>query len=54
MKKVIVVPYDESWKHEYELIKAELLCVIDNCIITIEHVGIICVRIQRTEIGMAK
>jgi len=39
MKKVIVVPYDEQWKQEFELIKGELLPVLGNNIIAIEHVG---------------
>lgn len=39
MKKVIVVPYDEKWKHEFERIKTELLSVLENYIIAIEHVG---------------
>jgi GrpB-like predicted nucleotidyltransferase (UPF0157 family) len=39
MKRVIVVPYDEKWKAEFERIKEELLLVLDNSIIAIEHVG---------------
>ena len=39
MKKVIVVPYDEQWKQEFEKIKAELSRVLDDCVIAIEHVG---------------
>ena len=39
MKKVIVVPYDETWKQEFERIKTELLCVLEDCVTAIEHVG---------------
>lgn len=39
MKKVIVVPYDKKWKHEFERIKVELLYVLGNYVIAIEHVG---------------
>ncbi|MCL2774669.1 MAG: GrpB family protein [Oscillospiraceae bacterium] len=39
MRKVIVVPYDESWKCEFEKIKNELLEVLKDNIIKIEHVG---------------
>ena len=39
MERLAVIPYDENWKHEYERIKAELLCAIDGCILAIEHVG---------------
>jgi Uncharacterized conserved protein len=39
MRKVIVVPYDENWKKEFEKIRAELLCVLENDVIAIEHVG---------------
>jgi len=39
MKKVLVVPYDEKWKQEFEHIKAELLCSLANYVIAIEHVG---------------
>lgn len=39
MKKVIVVPYDEIWKTEFEKIKEELLSVLNGHIISIEHVG---------------
>lgn len=39
MKKVIVVPYDEIWKIEFEKIKEELLDALKGHIIAIEHVG---------------
>jgi GrpB-like predicted nucleotidyltransferase (UPF0157 family) len=39
MKKVVVVTYDEKWKAEFERIKEELLLVLDDCVIAIEHVG---------------
>jgi len=39
VKKIVVVPYDEKWKQAYERIKGELLCAVDDCIVTIEHVG---------------
>jgi len=39
MKKVIVVPYDEKWKEEFERIKAELWGVLSGHILEIEHVG---------------
>jgi len=39
MKKVIVVPYDEKWKQEFERIKAELLCALGGHVLAIEHVG---------------
>lgn len=39
MKKVIVVPYDEKWKQEFERIKTELLGVLKNYVIAVEHVG---------------
>ena len=39
MKRVIVVPYDESWKAEFERIKEELLAVLIDYAMAIEHVG---------------
>ncbi len=39
MKKVIVVPFDETWKTEFEMIKEELLNVLNGHIISIEHIG---------------
>ena len=38
-KKVIVVPYDESWKSEFEEIKKEIEGTIGALILGIEHVG---------------
>ena len=38
-KKVVVVPYDSSWKQEFEKIKNEVLSVLDKHFISIEHVG---------------
>jgi len=39
MRKIIVVPYDEKWKAEFERIKEELLAVLEDCAVAIEHVG---------------
>ena len=39
MKKVIVLPYDEKWKIEFERIEQELTLALDDCIMAIEHVG---------------
>lgn len=39
MKKVVVVPYDEIWKTEFEKIKVDLLKVLENDVLAIEHVG---------------
>ena len=38
-KKVIVVPYDETWSSSFEEIKKEIESVIGELIIGIEHVG---------------
>ena len=38
MKKVTVVPYDESWSLEFNRISEELLYVLDSLVV-IEHVG---------------
>ena len=37
--KVIVLPYDEKWKTDFEKIKNELVTAIGDLIIGIEHVG---------------
>ena len=37
--KVIVLPYDEKWKSDFEKIKNELVAAIGDLIIGIEHVG---------------
>lgn len=39
MKRVIVVPYDASWKTEFEKIKEELLYALGKLAMAIEHVG---------------
>lgn len=39
MARVIVTPYDEAWKSDFEEIKAEIEDVIGDLIIGIEHVG---------------
>ena len=38
-KKVIVVPYDDTWETSYELIKKEIEEALNGLIIGIEHVG---------------
>jgi len=38
-KRVVVVPYDETWKLAFEEIKKELEGAIGNWIVGIEHVG---------------
>ena len=38
-KKVIVLPYDEAWKSDFDKIKSEIEEVIGDLIIKIEHVG---------------
>ena len=38
-KKVIVLPYDEKWKSDFEKIRNELVAAIGDLIIGIEHVG---------------
>jgi len=39
MKNVIVLPYDEKWKENFIAIKNELMEVLGNTVIGIEHVG---------------
>lgn len=39
MRTIIVEPYNPQWSEEFEKIKKELLSVIGNNIISIEHVG---------------
>ncbi|MBR5265945.1 MAG: GrpB family protein, partial [Clostridia bacterium] len=39
MAKVVVLPYDESWKADFENIKAELDAVLGDLALAIEHVG---------------
>jgi GrpB-like predicted nucleotidyltransferase (UPF0157 family) len=38
-KHVVVLPYDEVWKKDFEDIKAELMTVLSGLILRIEHVG---------------
>lgn len=38
-KKVIVVPYDDTWETSYQLIKKEIEDAISDLILGIEHVG---------------
>ena len=38
-KKVIVLPYDRTWKSDFEKIKKELYDAIGDLIIGIEHIG---------------
>lgn len=38
-KKVIVLPYDEAWATEFEIIRAELESALRDSILGIEHVG---------------
>ncbi|PWJ71510.1 GrpB-like predicted nucleotidyltransferase (UPF0157 family) [Ruminococcaceae bacterium R-25] len=38
-KHVVVLPYDEAWKNDFEDIKAELMTVLSDLILRIEHVG---------------
>lgn len=38
-KRVVVVPYNEQWKADFEIIKQYLLTVIETQIVCIEHIG---------------
>lgn len=38
-KRVIVVPYDEQWKKDFDTIKQYLLTALKDTIIGIEHIG---------------
>ena len=38
-KRVVVVPYSEQWKTDFETIKQYLLPVVEDIIISIEHIG---------------
>lgn len=38
-RKVIVLPYQSSWKKDFQTIKKELLSAVGDLIIGIEHVG---------------
>ena len=50
-KHVVVLPYDEQWKHDFLQIKAELTNALGQLAIEIEHVGSTSVQglSQRTE-----
>ena len=37
--EVVVLPYDKNWEFEFEKIKDELIKVLDDIAIGIEHVG---------------
>ena len=38
-KRVVVVPYNEQWKTDFDKIKQHLLPAIKDTIISIEHIG---------------
>lgn len=38
-KHIVVLPYDEQWKHDFLQIKAELTSILGQLAIEIEHVG---------------
>lgn len=38
-KHVVVLPYDEQWKQDFLKIKADIMTMLENLIIGIEHVG---------------
>jgi len=37
--KVIVTPYDEAWRSDFDTIKQEIECALGDLIVSIEHVG---------------
>jgi len=37
-KKVLVVPYNEEWSKEFEKIKAEIIRVLGQLTVSVEHV----------------
>ncbi len=39
MTKIIVLPYDEQWKDDFEKIKSEIESAIGDLIIGVEHIG---------------
>lgn len=39
MRNIIVVPYNPNWIEEFERIKSELSAVLNDIILSIEHVG---------------
>ncbi len=38
-KRVIVLPYNKKWKHDFAIIKNELETVIGELVVSIEHIG---------------
>ncbi|MBQ8227842.1 MAG: GrpB family protein [Clostridia bacterium] len=38
-KRVVVVPYDEQWKTDFETIKQYLLTAVKDIVISVEHIG---------------
>lgn len=38
-KHVVVLPYDEQWKQDFLKIKADIMTMLENLIIGVEHVG---------------
>ena len=38
-RKVIVLPYDSTWKSDFEKIKAEIENAVGDLILSVEHVG---------------
>ena len=38
-KHVVVLPYNEAWKKDFEDIKAELMQVLEDLVLSVEHVG---------------
>ncbi len=38
-RRVVVIPYNQRWKNDFEFIKRYLLSAIKDNIVTIEHVG---------------
>lgn len=38
-KRVVVVPYNEQWKTDFEIIKQHLLTTVNDVTIGIEHIG---------------
>lgn len=43
-RKVLVLPYDENWKAEFQKIKQDLLRVLSGAVLSIDHVGSTCVE----------
>ncbi len=39
IRRVVVVPYSEQWKKDFEIIKQYLLPAVEDIIIGIEHIG---------------